>query len=120
VFRALVAKTVDAGPAQADVFNQLEKYKIHKLEGGGFTQDLPEYTWQASFAMDRVITDNRDLLVRVLAAYGKAYRFVQSDPTSKRPSYRRAGKLWAARTSPSSRRRPLVNGSLCRTTSLCA
>ena len=33
--------------------------------------------------MDRVIAGNRDLLVRVLAAYGKAYRFVQSDPTSK-------------------------------------
>ena len=83
VFRAIVAKTVDAGPAQADIFNQLEKYKIHMLEGGGFAQDLPEYTWQASFAMDRVIAGDRDLLVRVLAAYGKAYRFVQSDPTSK-------------------------------------
>ncbi len=83
VFRAIVAKTVDAGPAQADIFNQLEKYKIHMLEEGAFARDLPEYTWQASFAMDRVIAGNRDLLVRVLAAYGKAYRFVQSDPTSK-------------------------------------
>ena len=26
VFRAIVAKTVDAGPAQADIFDQLEKY----------------------------------------------------------------------------------------------
>jgi len=83
VFRAIVAKTVDAGPAQADIFNQLEKYKVHMLEGGNFTRDLPEYTWQASFAMDRVIAAHRDLLVRVLAAYGKAYRFVQSDPASK-------------------------------------
>ena len=34
--------------------------------------------------MDRVIAGNRDLLVRaMLAAYGKAYRFVQSDPASK-------------------------------------
>jgi ABC-type nitrate/sulfonate/bicarbonate transport system substrate-binding protein len=83
VFRAIVAKTVDAGPAQADVFNQLEKYKVHMVEGGAFAQDLPEYTWQASFATDRVIAANRDLLVRVLAAYGRAYRFVQSDPSSK-------------------------------------
>jgi ABC-type nitrate/sulfonate/bicarbonate transport system substrate-binding protein len=83
VFRAIVAKTVDAGPAQADIFNQLAKYKVHMLEEGTFTRDLPEYTWQASFAMDRVIADKRDLLVRVLAAYGKAYRFVQSDPASK-------------------------------------
>jgi NitT/TauT family transport system substrate-binding protein len=83
VFRAIVAKTVDAGPAQADIFDQLEKYKIHVLDGGTFTRDLPEYTWQASFAMDRFIAGNRDLLVRVLAAYGKAYRFVQSDPASK-------------------------------------
>jgi len=83
VFRAVVAKTVDAGPAQADIFNQLEKYKIHMLEGGAFAQDLLEYTWQASFATDRVIAAKRDLLVRVLAAYGKAYRFVQSDPGSK-------------------------------------
>src|SRR5258708_15842323 len=53
------------------------------LEEGTFARDLPEYTWQASFAMNRVIAGNGDLLVRVLAAYGKAYRFVQSDPTSK-------------------------------------
>ena len=83
VFRAMVAKTVDAGPAQADIFNQLQKYKIHMLDEGAFTRDLPEYTWQASFATDRVIAGDRDLLVRVLAAYGKAYRFVQSDPSSK-------------------------------------
>jgi ABC-type nitrate/sulfonate/bicarbonate transport system substrate-binding protein len=83
VFRAIVARTVDAGPAQADVFNQLDKYKVHILEGGAFARDLPEYTWQASFATDRMIGVNRELLVRVLAAYGKAYRFVQSDPGSK-------------------------------------
>jgi ABC-type nitrate/sulfonate/bicarbonate transport system substrate-binding protein len=83
VFRAVVAGTVDAGPVQADVFNQLEKYKLHLVEGGAFWRDLPEYTWQASFAMDRVIAEHRDLLVRVLAAYGKAYRFAQADPTSK-------------------------------------
>jgi ABC-type nitrate/sulfonate/bicarbonate transport system substrate-binding protein len=83
VFRAIVAKTVDAGPSQADVFSQLEKYKVHLIEGGAFGKDLPEYTWQASFAMDRYIAENRDTLVRVLAAYAKGYRFVQTDPNSK-------------------------------------
>ena len=74
VFRAIVAKTVDAGPAQADIFDQLEKYNIHMLDEGAFANDLSEYTWQASFATDKVIAEKRDTLVRVLAGYCKAYR----------------------------------------------
>jgi ABC-type nitrate/sulfonate/bicarbonate transport system substrate-binding protein len=82
VFRAVAAKTVDAGPAQADVFSQTQKYGIHMLEGGEFGKDLSEYTWQASFTTDRAIQEKRDVLVRVLAAYCKLYRFVQG-PGSK-------------------------------------
>ena len=85
VFRAIVAKTVDAGPAQADIFDQLEKYNIHMLDEGAFANDLSEYTWQASFATDKVIAEKRDTLVRVLAGYCKAYRYVQTDPASKEP-----------------------------------
>ena len=84
LFRS-VAKTVDAGPAQADIFDQLEKYNIHMLDEGAFANDLSEYTWQASFATDKVIAEKRDTLVRVLAGYCKAYRYVQTDPASKEP-----------------------------------
>lgn len=77
VFRAVTARTVDAGPAQADTLSQISKHNIHMLEDGEFAKDLPEYTWQASFATDRAIQEKRDVLVRVLAAYCKLYRFVQ-------------------------------------------
>jgi ABC-type nitrate/sulfonate/bicarbonate transport system substrate-binding protein len=77
VFRAIAAKTVDAGPAQADIFSQASRYNIHRLEDGVFATDLPEYTWQASFATDRAIQEKRDVLVRVLAAYCRLYRLVQ-------------------------------------------
>jgi ABC-type nitrate/sulfonate/bicarbonate transport system substrate-binding protein len=77
IFRAVATKTVDAGSAQADIFGQTTRYNIHRLEDGVFAQDLPEYTWQASFATDRAIQEKRDVLVRVLAAYCRLYRLVQ-------------------------------------------
>ena len=52
------------------------------LEGGKLWVEIPEYTNQASYATDAAIRDDRNDLVRVLAAYAKAYRFV-SGPNSR-------------------------------------
>jgi ABC-type nitrate/sulfonate/bicarbonate transport system substrate-binding protein len=76
VFNAVVAGTVDAGPSLIDVYPEQKKYGVHSLEDGDLWKELPEYTYQGSYAADRAITEKRDALVRVLAVYGKLYRFL--------------------------------------------
>jgi len=78
VFRAVVAGTVDAGIALNDVYGQQEHYGVHALEDGLVYDELPEYTYQGSYASDRAIAAKRDLLTRTLAAYGTLWRFIQS------------------------------------------
>lgn len=76
IFRAVVAGTVDAGPSDVDVFDQQQKFGVHAVEHGLLWSEIPEYTNQASYASDAAIRDNRANLVKLLAAYGRAYRFV--------------------------------------------
>jgi ABC-type nitrate/sulfonate/bicarbonate transport system substrate-binding protein len=78
IFKAVAAKTVDAGLSDVDVFDQQEKFGVHALPDGMLWKEIPEYTNQGSYAPDRAIQQDRDLLVRVLAAYAKAYRFVSA------------------------------------------
>lgn len=82
VFRAVVAGVVDAGNGQADVLSSLDKFGVHMVEGGDYATELPEYTWQASFTSIEAIRDRRENLVRCLAAYCKAFRYIQN-PGSK-------------------------------------
>jgi ABC-type nitrate/sulfonate/bicarbonate transport system substrate-binding protein len=82
VFKAVVAGTVDAGPSLIDVYPEQKKYGVHSLTDGDLWKELPEYTYQASYAADRAIAEKREVLVRVLAAYGKLYRFI-SGPNSR-------------------------------------
>ena len=77
VFRAIVAGTVDAGPSLYDVYEEQAKYGVHSLSDGNFWTELPEYTYQGSYASGHAIATKRDALVRVLAAYCKAYRYIQ-------------------------------------------
>jgi ABC-type nitrate/sulfonate/bicarbonate transport system substrate-binding protein len=82
VFRAVVAKVVDAGPSELDYMQQEGKYNVYGLADGNFWDGLPEYTNQASYASERAIRERRDVLVRTLAAYAKLYRYISS-PESK-------------------------------------
>jgi ABC-type nitrate/sulfonate/bicarbonate transport system substrate-binding protein len=82
VFRAVVAKTVDAGPSELDYQSQAQKFGVHALADGNFWDGLPEYTNQASYTSEQAIKERRDVLVRTLAAYGNLYRFISS-PDSK-------------------------------------
>jgi ABC-type nitrate/sulfonate/bicarbonate transport system substrate-binding protein len=82
VFRAVVAGTVDAGPAEADVFAEQDKYHVHSLDDGDLWIELPDFTWQASYTTAAAIADKRPALVRTLAALGTTYRYV-SGPGSQ-------------------------------------
>jgi ABC-type nitrate/sulfonate/bicarbonate transport system substrate-binding protein len=82
IFKAVAAKTVDAGLGDVEVFDQQQKFGVHALPDGLLWKEIPEYTNQATYASEAAIAKDRDLLVRTLAAYDKAYRFV-SGPSSK-------------------------------------
>ena len=82
VFRAVVEGRVDAGNGQADVLSSLNRLGVHMIKDGEYAVELPEFTWQASFANVATIRDKRETLVRTLAAYCKAFRYVQH-PGSK-------------------------------------
>lgn len=78
VFKAVVAKTVDGGLSDVDVFDEQAKFGVHALPDGKLWEKIPEYTNQATYASNDAIQQNRDALVRLLAAYAEAYRFVCS------------------------------------------
>jgi ABC-type nitrate/sulfonate/bicarbonate transport system substrate-binding protein len=78
VFRAVAAGTVDAGPGTSDFFGQQAKYGVHALEDGVLWNELPDYTEQAMVASEKAVAENRDALVRVMAAHIKMYRAVMS------------------------------------------
>jgi ABC-type nitrate/sulfonate/bicarbonate transport system substrate-binding protein len=82
VFRAVVAGTVDAGVSEIDVYDQQAKYGVRVIKEGDLWKELPEFTFQASYASERAIANNREALVRTLAAYAKLYRFLMT-PQSK-------------------------------------
>ncbi len=88
VFRAVVAKVVDAGPAELDYQDQEAKYNVHALSDGRFWEGLPEYTNQGAYTSVRAIRERRNVIVRTLAAYATLYRFISS-PES-RDAYRTA------------------------------
>jgi ABC-type nitrate/sulfonate/bicarbonate transport system substrate-binding protein len=80
VFKAVAAKKVDAGPAQHEFFKVAAQYGVRSI--ADIAKELPEFTNQGAFASIRTIAQKRDILVRTLAAYGKAYRYVDN-PASK-------------------------------------
>jgi ABC-type nitrate/sulfonate/bicarbonate transport system substrate-binding protein len=103
ILKAVMAGTVDAGLGDVDVMGQQQQLGIHVLPDGMLWKEIPEYTNQASYASDAAIRSDRDTLVRLLAVYAKAYRFV-SGPDS-RDSYLRA---WEKVSGSSDPRKPLA------------
>ena len=82
ILKAVSAGTVDAGPSDVAIFDQQQKFGVHNLSDGMLWKEIPEYTNQGSYASQTAIAQDRPLLVRTLAAYAKAYRFI-SAPGSK-------------------------------------
>lgn len=77
VFKGVIAGTVDAGVGPASYFSDAASYNVHSIPNGNMSVELPEFTYQAGWTSSRVIEAKRDLLVRVLAAYAKLFRFVE-------------------------------------------
>ena len=77
IFKGVMAGTVDAGAGPSSLIDDAASYRVHALEHGNMSRELPEYTYQAGWTSGRVIEARRDVLVRVLAAYAKLFRFVQ-------------------------------------------
>jgi ABC-type nitrate/sulfonate/bicarbonate transport system substrate-binding protein len=98
ILKAVIAGTVDAGVADVDVMDRQQEFGIHALTDGMLWKELPEYTMQACYASDDAIRNHRETLVRVLAAYGKAYRYV-STPAS-RAAYLDAWRKVTGQTDP--------------------
>ena len=76
VFRAVETRVVDAGAVE---YWLQPGSGLHILEHGRTFESLPEFVNQAAFASVSAIARKRDLLVRTLAAYAKAYRFIMLD-----------------------------------------
>jgi NitT/TauT family transport system substrate-binding protein len=81
-FRSVMAGTVDAGAGPSSLVDDAELYKVHVLQNGNMSVELPEFTYQAGWTSSRVIEAKREVLVRVLAAYAKLFRFV-AQPSAK-------------------------------------
>ncbi len=84
ILKATQDGTVDAGVADIDVYADQAKYGIHSLSDANLWRDLTEYTNQAAFTTVQALTEKREGIVRVIAAYAKLYRFLQS-PESRDP-----------------------------------
>ena len=77
IFKGVIAGTVDAGVGPASYFNDATAYNVHAIPNSNMSVELPEFTYQAGWTSNRIIEAKRDLLVRVLAAYAKLFRFVE-------------------------------------------
>jgi NitT/TauT family transport system substrate-binding protein len=77
IFKGVQAGTVDAGAGPVSFVDEAESYKVHAIPNGNMTVELKEFTYQAGWTSSRVIEARRDVLVRVLAAYAKLFRFVE-------------------------------------------
>ncbi len=76
VFKAIAAKKVDAGPCQHDFVKLAPQFGVRMIADA--VNEIPEFANQGSFTTEKVIAEKRDALVRTLAAYGRAYRMVNS------------------------------------------
>jgi NitT/TauT family transport system substrate-binding protein len=76
-FKGVMAGTVDAGAGPASFVDDAESYKVHAIANGNMSVELKEFTYQAGWTSQRVIDSKRTVLVRVLAAYARLFRFVQ-------------------------------------------
>jgi len=78
VYQAVKAGKVDAGPSDVSNLPNAQASGLRVLSDGKMWSELAGYPYQLAYASDRAIRENRDGLVRTLAAYGKMFRFMSS------------------------------------------
>jgi ABC-type nitrate/sulfonate/bicarbonate transport system substrate-binding protein len=81
VFKGVRAGTVDAGAGPASYVPDAATYKVHLVEHGDFSEELPDFTYQAGWTSLHAIETRRDEIVKTLAAYAKLFAFI-NDPNS--------------------------------------
>jgi ABC-type nitrate/sulfonate/bicarbonate transport system substrate-binding protein len=81
VYRHVKAGKVDAGLSDVSDIADAKASGLHILTDGELWKELPDYPYQFAYASDRAIRENREGIVRALAAYGKLFRFVSSPPS---------------------------------------
>jgi len=86
VFKAIAAKKVDAGACQHDFAKIAPQFNCRVIADA--VKEIPEFTNQGSFTTVKAIAEKRDALVRTLASYGRAYRFV--DAANSKATYVKA------------------------------
>ena len=82
IFKGVTAGTIDAGAGPASFVDDAESHNVHAIPNGNMSIELKEFTYQAGWTSKRVIEERRDVLVRVLAAYAKLFRFIEQ-PSSQ-------------------------------------
>ena len=82
IFKGVQAGTVDGGVGPSALIDTADHYKVHALPNGDMSVELQDFTYQAGWTSARIIAEKRDVLVRVLAAYAKLFRFVEQ-PAAK-------------------------------------
>jgi ABC-type nitrate/sulfonate/bicarbonate transport system substrate-binding protein len=80
IFKAVAAKKVDAGGAQHEFSHTAEQLGVRTI--AEYFKEIPQFTNQGAFSPVKAIADKRDLLVKTLAAYGRAYKYVDG-PSSE-------------------------------------
>jgi NitT/TauT family transport system substrate-binding protein len=80
VLEAVAAGKVDAGVSGVAGMSGAGAPRI--LENGRLWLELPEYTYQPSYASVQALTERKEALVRCLAVYTRLYRYLSS-PGSK-------------------------------------
>ena len=78
VYRDVKAGKVDAGPSDVSNIQDAEGSGLQVLSDGKMWMELKSYPYQLAYASDRALRDNREGVVRALAAYGKLFRFMSS------------------------------------------
>lgn len=94
IFKGVAAGTVDGGVGPSALIDSAGHYKVHALPNGDMSVELPDFTYQAGWTSARLIAAKRDVLVRVLAAYAKLFRFVEQP--SARDAFIQAHRTVAA------------------------
>jgi len=77
VFKAVLARKIDAGPAQHEFVNDAKAGGLHIIAEAADV--IPDFMQQAIFTSEATIAKKRDALVRALAAYGSGYRFIMAN-----------------------------------------
>ncbi len=94
VYRDIKAGKIDAGVSDVSNMADANSAGLRALPDGRMWRELADYPYQLAYASDRAIRDNRQGIVRILAAYARLFRFLSS-PDSL-PAYRQARSVGIA------------------------